>query len=150
MPDPVFRQLDIDIDGGMYPTPLITYTFAGNNILDDVDRHMDADCTTTCILEFRDEDHPLIDEIYGGIRLIMYNRIEDIEMLTVRNNNLIEFDNAWSSNLDCACLDEVLPGCHLTGTVPCAPGQSICVSNAWNHMMNTYNTNQGYSSTVKP
>ena len=107
-------------------------------------------CERTYTLSFLDEDHPELDAFYDGLRWLLFNRVHDIESFTIINNNQIEFDDAWSSSNDYDCMTWTHLGCHATTTKSYIPGQTIYVSNIWNHMMDTSNTNSGYSMVSVP
>ena len=138
---PTFKQLTLDIDGGTYDN---NHYFNGDNGLYEVERvEIPSTCETTFILNFHDEDHPTADLFYDGLRIAMYQRIHDVEPLTIGNNNHIVFDNTWSSSNDFDCVTSGwLPlGCHNGAVKTYTPGQTVYVSNTWNHMMDTSNTN---------
>jgi len=146
---PTYQQVELDIDGGTYGE----YTFNGDNDLYLVEPADDPiRCERTYTLSFEDEDHPFLDPLYDGLRLILYQRIHDIESFTIRNNNQIIFDNVWSSNNQYDCLEGLANsiGCHRSGTLNYTPGQTIYVSNTWNHMMSTSDTNPSLTKVSVP
>ena len=136
---PTYKQLEIDIDGGTYDN---NHYFNGDN---DLYLVLYQDKTSTCertyTLSFLDEDHPYLDAFYDGIREWHFNRVHDVESFIIKNNNQIEFDDSWSSSNDYDCLTWTQQGCHATTTKTYYPGQTVYVSNTWNHMMDTSNTN---------
>ena len=135
---PKYKQLKIDIDGGSHGG----YTFNGDNDLFGV---VYSDNSSTCVrtytLYFQDEDHPYLDAFYDALRISWYQRIMDIESFDIKNNNQIIFDNTYSSSNDFDCLAWDIAGCHSTATKTYSPGATIYVSNTWNHMMHTSDTN---------
>ena len=92
-------------------------------------------------MSFVDEDHPYLDALYDVLRFDQFNRVHDVESFIIKNNNQIEFDDSWSSSNDYDCLFLGVVGCHETTTKTYIPGQTVYVSNTWNHMMDTSNTN---------
>ena len=145
--DPNYRQLRIDIDGGRYNG----YTFNGGNDLYRVTSVSNsASCTTEYTLYFYDEDHPDRDAMYDSIRKVWFGRTQDIESITIHNNRLIEFDDVWSSNNRYDCTSLIIFGCHETTIKSYIPGQTVYVSNTWNHMMDTSDTNRSLSNTRVP
>ncbi len=146
---PSYKQLKLDIDGGKFKTN----SFNGNNDLYLVSyKDNSKTCERTYTLYFKDEDHPTIDEAYDKIRLIMYKRTHDIEMFSIYNNDKIKFDNTWSSTNNYVCgagsFDTLV--CHGTKTKTYIPAQTVYVSNTWNHMMDTSDTNPIYSKVTVP
>ena len=142
--NPTYKQLRLDIDGGAF----WLYTFEGdNNMYGHTYYDNSSICERTFVLYFTDEDHPLIDDLYDGLRMELYDRIYDIEIFTIKNNNQIEFDNTWSASNDYGCFIGSInaPGCHGTITKTYTPGQTIYVSNTWNHMMDIIDANPGLS-----
>lgn len=142
--DPNYLQLAVDITGGSMggyaSMDYSVFEFEGGNTLYK-QRTSDnpITCERTYELHFHDEDHPTLDKAYDLVRLIMYGRTHDIEAFTIRNNSQIVFDDVWSGSkgyADCFARD-----CHHTATKAYAPGQAIYVSNTWNHMMDTVDTN---------
>jgi len=145
--DPVFRQLNLDIRGGSYGE----FTFNGNNTLYKVvEKPTSKSCEKHYVLYFYDEDHPDRDAFYDEIRSVIYQRVHDEETVTIVNNNQLKFIRTWSSTHDYDDLCFVIFGCHETTTKEYTPGQVIYVSNTWNHMMDTTNTNAGLSTTIVP
>lgn len=149
--NPNYKQLRIDIDGGTYGG----YTFNGGNDLYSLSyKDNSRTCERTYTLYFHDEDHPYLDGFYDNLRLILYERVQDIEIFTIKNNNQIEFDSkgegSWSSSNDFDCLNFLLIGCHDTTTKSYVAGQTIYVSNTWNHMMDTSDTNPQHSKVTVP
>ena len=144
---PNYKQVRIDIDGGTYGG----HSFNGDNDLYIV---LYSDNSRTCertyTLYFYDEDHPDHDELYDQLRIDWYGRIHDIESFSIKNNNKIEFDDTWSSTNDFDCLTWIAFGCHATTTKTYVPGQTIYVSNTWNHMMDTSDTNPSLSKVSVP
>ncbi|RNJ78439.1 MAG: hypothetical protein EB829_04790 [Nitrosopumilus sp. H8] len=150
---PRFKQLQIDIDGGTYNGK----TYNGGNGMYRVDSsHNSRTCATEYTLYFHDEDHPSGDLFYDAIRLVMFFRTHDIESFVIHSNNRIEFDYTWSSNNRYDCLEPLpdvawlgdVAGCHATTTKSYIPGQTIYVSNTWNHMMDTSDTNRSLPSVT--
>ncbi len=143
--NPTYKQLRLDIDGGSIGW---LYHFNGDNDLYLVSYNDNSvDCERTYSLYFYDEDHPTLDAAYDRVRIIMYDRIHDIEIFTIKNNNQIEFDNTWSNSWDYLCTTIY---CHATTTKPYTPGQIIYVSNTWNHMMDISDTNRSLSKVSVP
>ncbi len=144
--NPHYKQVRIDISGGRYGI----FNFNGNNDLYNVSMKDDPKtCERTYVLSFYDEDHPLIDIVYDRIRLELYKRVHDIEMFVIKNNNVITFDNTWSSTNTYDCVFDI-HGCHRTTTKAYTPGQTIYVSNTWNHMMDTFDTNPRLNKVSVP
>ena len=144
--EPNYKQVQIDIDGGTY----FIYGFNGNNDLYDVDKDLNAGtCEMTYTLYFYDEDHPFADAFYDGLRQVMYGRTHDIESFTIKNNNQIKFYETWSSTNSYAdCVFDFT--CHKTTTKTYVPGQTVYVSNTWNHMMDTSDTNRSLQKVSVP
>lgn len=144
--DPKYKQVRIDIDGGRYGS----YSFNGGN---DLYRIATAEnprtCEKTYELYFRDEDHPSLDAFYDDIRLVWYGRVHDIESFTITNNRQITFDNTWSSTHGYD-YSNFFVGFHGTATKSYTPGQTIYVSNTWNHMMDTLDTNGSLTKVRVP
>ncbi|MBS1268186.1 MAG: hypothetical protein MAG458_00908 [Nitrosopumilus sp.] len=144
---PNYKQVQIDINGGSYGG----YSFNGDNDLFGV---VYSDNSSTCVrtytLYFFDEDHPYLDAFYDALRISWYQRIIDIESFDIKNNNQIIFDDTYSSSNDFDCLAGSIVGCHLTATKTYSPGATIYVSNTWNHMMNTSDTNPSLSTVSVP
>jgi len=144
---PTYQQVELDIDGGTYGG----HAFNGDNDLylvlyeDDPSR-----CERTYTLSFLDEDHPDHDALYDALRFFMFNRVFDIESFTIRNNNQIVFDDTWSSTDQYDCLESAIYGCHRSGTLNYTPGQTVYVSNTWNHMMSTSDTNPSLTKVSVP
>ena len=101
------------------------------------------------MLTFDDDDHPFLDRGYDELRMIMFDRKEDMESFSIENNRIIVFDNTWSSDgrFDCLFLGA---GCHHTTAKAYTPGQIVYVSNTWNHMMDTSDTNRSYPKSYVP
>ena len=144
--NPTYKQENIDIAGGSYGGHHFN---GGNDLYLVLYSDNSSTCERTYSLSFYDEDHPNFDAAYDAIRWIMFNRTFDIESFTIRNNNQIIFDNTYSSSNDFDCLQEI-EGCHLTHTKTYHPGSTVYVSNTWNHMMNTYDTNPTLTSVSVP
>ncbi len=144
--NPAYRQLAIDIDGGTYGG----YAFNGDNGLYPVLYEDDpGSCGRTFTLSFYDEDHPTFDAFYDGLRFFLFNRVFDIESFTIRNNSQIIFDDSRSSGNQYGCLAGA-EGCHDSGTLSYAPGQTVYVSNTWNHMMSMSDTNPSLAKVSVP
>jgi len=140
---PQYSQLRVDVRGGEFNG----YTFEGNNKLYGV-TYTDnkRTCERTYTLSFIDEDHPnpVWDVLYDAYRQGEYGRTHDVEMFIITNNNMITFPNTWSSvhGYDYTLNGLWDPrGFHGTTTKSYTPGQTIYVSNTWNHMMDTIDTN---------
>ena len=144
--NPIYKQESIDINGGSYRG----YSFNGDNDLYLV-LYSDnpSTCERTYSLSFYDEDHPTLDAAYDAVRWVTLNRTFDIESFTIKNNNKIIFDDTYSGTNGFDCLYWGA-GCHATKTKTYTPGSTIYVSNTWNHMMNTYDTNTGLTSVSVP
>ncbi len=147
--NPSYKQLRLDINGGTYNNN----TYNGNNDLYLV-LHQDnlGTCERMYTLSFLDEDHPYLDSFYDGVRLFLFNRTFDIESFVIKNNNQIIFGDTWSSSNSYDCTRSSLDhrGCHSTTTKSYTPGQTIYVSNTWNHMMDTSDTNRSLSKVSVP
>ena len=143
---PTYKQVKIDIDGGfVWP-----YTYQGDNDLYGYTSHSNQrTCETTISLYFKDEDHPTLDAIYDRIRQNMYDRIHDIEMFVIKNNNTIEFNRTWSNGYSFNCSYSTV-GCHYSTTKSYTPGETLYVSNTWNHMMDISDTNPRLSKVTVP
>ena len=96
------------------------------------------------------EDHPDYDAAYDALRWLLFNRTFDIETFAIKNNNQIIFDDTYSGSNDFDCLRGTGAGCHLTHTKTYFTGSTVFVSNTWNHMMNTYDTNPSLTSVSVP
>lgn len=143
--DPKYRQLRIDIDGGLYKSA----SFNGDNELYFVRTAENSrTCEKTYELHFRDEDHPVSDRLYDSIRSVLYGRVHDIESFTIENNRVIRFDGVWSSTHDYSA--EGVFHLHLTTAKAYMPGQTIYVSNTWNHIMDTLDTNSSLAKKWVP
>ena len=147
---PNYKQLRLDINGGRHNG----HSYNGDNDLYLV-LYQDnfKTCERTYTLSFLDEDHPTQDLLYDTLRFFMYNRVFDIESFVIINNNQIKFPNTWSSSLEYDCgivWHYPHKDCHNTTTKSYTPGQTIYVSNTWNHMMDTSNTNRGMSLVSAP
>lgn len=144
--NPSYKQENIDIVGGSY---------GGNYFNGDNDLYLvlysdnSSTCERTYSLSFYDEDHPGHDAAYDALRWVLFNRTFDIETFAIKNNNQIIFDNTYSGSNDFDCLLWG-GGCHLTHTKTYYPGSTVYVSNTWNHMMNTYDTNPSLTSVSVP
>ena len=144
--DPDFRQVRIDIDGGRYGS----YSFNVDNDLYLVTTTTNPrTCEKTYDLYFKDEDHPLLDAFYDNFRQVWYQRVHDIESFTIKNNRVITFDDTWSSTQD---YDGTWGGYahHYTTSRTYTPGQTVYVSNTWNHMMDTLDTNSSLAKVRVP
>ena len=145
--NPSYKQENIDIVGGSYGG----HYFNGDN---DLYLVLYSDNSSTCertySLSFYDEDHPEHDALYDAVRWVIFNRTFDIETFAIKNNNQIVFDDTYSSSNDFDCLEELVYGCHETHTKTYYPGSTVYVSNTWNHMMNTYDTNPSLTSVSVP
>ncbi len=147
--NPTYKQLRLDIDGGIHN---------GNAYNGDNDLYLvlyqdsPGTCERTYILSFLDEDHPYLDSFYDSVRFFMFNRTFDIESFVIKNNNQIIFGDTWSSSNSYDCTRGSLDprGCHFTTTKSYTPGQTIYVSNTWNHMMDTSDTNRSLSKVSVP
>ena len=145
--DPRFKQVRLDIDGGRHAT----HNFNGGNDLYLVTTSENPrTCEKTYVLYFRDEDHPTWDVFYDHIRLVLYQRMHDIESFTIQNNRTIEFDETWSSTHGYTYTQSFDRGFHGTTTKTYVPGQTIYVSNTWNHMMDTLDTNGSLAKVRVP
>ena len=140
----------IDIAGGSYGG----HDFNGDtNLCLVLYNDNSSACERTYSLSFYDEDHPnydaVYDAVYDALRCLLFNRTFGIEAFTIKNNNQIIFDNTYSSNNDFDCLDW-FHGCHSTFTKTYYPSSTVYVSNTWNHMMNTHDTNPNLRSVSVP
>ena len=144
--DPNFRQVRIDIDGGRYGS----YSFNGDNDLYLVTTTTNPrTCEKTYDLYFKDEDHPFLDAFYDNVRQVWYQRVHDIESFTIKNNRVITFDDTWSSTQDYDGIGGVYAH-HYTTSRTYTPGQTVYVSNTWNHMMDTLDTNGSLAKVRVP
>ncbi len=144
--NPTYKQVSIDIDGGSYGGN----TFGGDNDLYLVLYSDNAStCERTYTLYWYDEDHPTLDSYYDGLRQAWYGRTHDIETFTIKNNSTIEFDGTWSNghNFNDTCW--LIAGCHDT-TTKTGSGGNVYVSNTWNHMMDTSDTNSSLTKVTVP
>jgi|GEM_PF-1420709 hypothetical protein len=106
-------------------------------------------------LHFYDEDHPdpFWDDLYDGYRCDHYPGrddaygCEDIESIKVENG-VIEFPSTFSGDYDCHgnyCEEPQTYAVdgpnHYSGTRPYSSGVAIYVSNTWNHLMDTIDSN---------
>ncbi len=126
-----FKQLNLDIIG--------TTGFHGHNDLETVKRVDLSSCLREYTLTFTDEDHPLVDEWYDGERLKEYGRIKDIEKFYVSN------DKVWFLDSGSKGQSFYSIGFHYQDVNSFS--NTVYVSNTWNHMMDTSNTNPG--KTIK-
>ena len=144
--NPSYKQVSIDINGGSYGG----YSFNGDNDLYLVTYSDNSStCERTYVLYWYDEDHPYLDSYYDGLRQLWYGRTYDIESFIIKNNNTIEFDDSWSSTNDYDCLSLSIVGCHET-TTKSYSGGTVYVSNTWNHMLDTSDTNPSLSKVTVP
>ena len=143
--DPDYKQVRIDIDGGTYNG----HRFNGDNDLYKVGVDLNVEtCEMTYTLYFYD-DHLIADAFYDGARQVWYGRTHNIESFTIKNNNQIKFYGTWSSTNGYAdCLLD--PTCHKTTTKTHVPGQTVHVSNTWNHMMDTSDTSRSLQKVRVP
>lgn len=144
---PSYKQLSLDTNGGLYRGNLYN---GGNYLYSVVTYWNQATCSKTFELYFADEDHPYLDAAYDELRKVIWKRTHDIEKFIIHNNNRIEFDNTWSSNNSYDCLTLLQTGCHSTTTKSYRPGSIVYVSNTWNHMMDTSDTNRQLSKINVP
>lgn len=127
-----FKQVTIDITGQS--------GFEGGNQLSNVSRIIMPNCDVKYTLSFIDEDHPnpWIDASYDQIRLVIHERIADIEVFYVTLSG-IYFDDTWSQGQDFF----VWVGPHGTFTRPFS--STVYVSNTWNHNFDIVDENPGMS-----
>ena len=92
----------------------------------------------THTLYFYGEDHPFLDAFHDGLRWAMYGRTHNIESFTIKSNNQIKFDRTWGGQNG---YDNCWDGYHYTTTKTYVSGQTVYVSNTWNHVMGTLDTN---------
>ncbi len=126
-----FKQLKVDINGQP--------GFEGDNDLETVKKQKLSSCLTKYTLTFADEDHPIphVDANYDIYRLYEYGRIQDIESFYVSNGKVWFLDSGSKSQS------------FWILTVPIHHqdinnfSDTVYVSNTWNHMMDTSNTNSG-------
>lgn len=124
-----FKQVKVDIDG--------QFGFEGQNELQTVEKRKLSSCLTKYTLTFADEDYPIpgVDQVYDQIRINQYDRIEDIESFYVSNGKVV-FVDSGSKNETFFIVTP--PGHHYDSN---AFSNTVYVSNTWNHMMDTSNTN---------
>ncbi len=129
-----FKQLTLDIDGAV--------GFEGDNELESVQRNDLISCLREYTLTFADEDHPVsyIDAGYDVYRLYEYGRIQDVEKFYVSNGNIWFLDSGSKSQ-------GFLSFAPIHYQVMSDFSNTLYVSNTWNHLMDTQNTNP--SHTVK-
>ena len=128
-----FKQLNVDITG--------QFGFEGDNDLETVQRVDLSSCLREYTLTFTDEDHPVayIDAAYDIIRLYEYGRIQDVEKFYVSNGDVWFLDSGSKTQT------------FWILTVPVhyqdvnSFSNTVYVSNTWNHLMDTSNTNSGAS-----
>ena len=130
-----FKQLNVDITGQI--------GFHGHNDLETVQRNNLSTCLREYTLTFSDEDHPVpgTDQAYDAVRLQIYGTIKDVEKFYVSNGNV------WF--LDTGSLSQsfwTLVPTHYQDVNSFS--STVYVSNTWNHMMDTSNTNSGAPLTT--
>ena len=130
-----FKQVHADISGQA--------NFEGDNDLESVVKTTMSDCSVKYTLTFTDEDHPIpwIDSWYDDIRMDVYGRITDIETFYV-DDDQIEFIGVWS---DEQTFYKLIP-LHYTSEMSFQ--NTVYVSNTWNHMMSTEDTNPSMWKTT--
>ena len=121
----------------------IPLVWDGNNDLLSVAKTSVSSCLKEYELTFADEDHPVpgLDQLYDQYRIQEYGTIQDVESFFV-SENYIFFVGTYSGSQ--GFLTSVPQ--HLDGTKSWA--SSVYVSNTWNHMMSTHNTNSGDTLTT--
>lgn len=145
-PTPNFKQVTLDINGGSYNG----HNYNGDNDLMYVESmHNSRDCVTTFVLTFDDEDHPYLDTAYDYARTWLYSRTQDVEMFRISDSGYITFPNTWSSTNE---YDYLFLGVGYHGTTikQYHPTDTVYVSNTWNHMMDTSDTNRNLQKVSVP
>ena len=128
-----FKQVTIDIAVGT----------VGDNPLETVQRNNLSSCLREYTLTFKDEDHPdpTIDVAYDAYRLAVYGTIKDVEKFYVSNGDIWFLDTASKSQT----FNTFWPTHYQEVN---SFSSSVYVSNTWNHLMDTSNTNPSYSITT--
>ncbi len=134
-----FKQLDFDING----VPLI---FHGQNDLLSVSKTSISSCLKQYELTFADEDHPVpgVDQAYDAWRITEYGTIQDVEIFYVSENYIFFTGGPGTGSGSQGFLTPV--PIHYNTSQGIA--SSVYVSNTWNHMMGTHNTNTGDTLTT--
>lgn len=149
-------QVRVDINGGTgTDSKGHHYNVNGHNDLFKIVVYYDSD-NVKYELHFYDEDHPdpLLDAVYDKARCARYPGrdsrygCEDVESIEVKDGSII-FPTTFSTYTECEYLTchqvsqtyaTPLPT-HGYGTRPYYLSVEIYVSNTWNHLMNTVDTN---------
>jgi len=128
-----FKQVTIDIAVGV----------VGDNPLQTVVRNDMSSCLREYTLTFKDEDHPnpIIDVAYDAYRLVKFETVKDIEKFYVSNGDIWFLDTGSNSQT----FNVPWPTHYLDVN---SFSSSVYVSNTWNHLMDTTNTNPSYSITT--
>jgi len=146
-------QVRVDLDGGKGRDSLgQCYDVDGHNGISKIVVRY-ASTKVTYEIHFYDEDHPdpAIDAVYDKIRCVAYPGrdsrygCEDIESITVEQGT-IKFAGTWSNI--CAngvCVEQTYAmqmwPQHETGERPYSISVAIYVSNVWDHLMDTVDSN---------
>jgi len=149
-------QVRVDINGGTGTDGRgYQYNVDGHNDLFKIVVYYDS-TSVKYELHFYDEDHPnpSLDAVYDTLRCILYSErdnrygCEDIESIEVKDGSII-FPTTFSTYPECGYLfcHEVsqtyaTPSpTHGYGIESYYPSVEVYVSNTWNHLMDTVDTN---------
>ena len=151
-------QVNVDITGGSgVDDEGNGYEVDGKNDLFKIVVEYTSD-SITYELHFYDEDHPepLLDRTYDSIRCSIYPGrdstygCEDVESITVENG-IVEFPSTWSNScLGSLCSQQTyaeLQPMHETGQRSYSSNVEIYVSNVWDHLMDTVDSNPSMSKS---
>jgi hypothetical protein len=130
-----FKQLNVDITGQI--------GFNGGNGLETVQRNNLSTCLREYTLTFSDEDHPVpaTDLAYDLVRIQIYGTIKDVEKFYVSNGDVWFLDTGSKSQSFWTLVPTHYQDVNSFSS-------TVYVSNTWNHMMDTSNTNSGAPLTT--
>ncbi len=89
-------------------------------------------------MTFEDEDHPKWDSWYDDARIVIYQRVQDIEKFTIFDDT-ITYVNIWSDDKSYSYLKYGAFSQHADHVGDFE--RIMYVANTWNHSMDTENTN---------
>ncbi|MBO8175425.1 MAG: hypothetical protein H0Z18_09225 [Thermococcus sp.] len=153
-------QVNVDINGGRgIDNRANPYSVDGKNDLFEIVVYYTSS-SVQYELHFYDEDHPIpsVDSWYDDYRCEHYPGrddtygCEDIESIRVENG-VIEFPTTWSRIYEChnnyctwteQTYGEPIPT-HESGERTYSPSVVIYISNTWNHLMDTVDSNPSMS-----
>ncbi len=120
-----FKQVNVDV-------------ILGDNPLQTVSKDVLGSCLTKYTLTFKDQDHSLFDAAYDVAHYLLWNRVTDIKVFYVSNGDVWFLDSGSKSET----FYELNPS-HFQDVNDFS--DTVYVSNTWNHMMDTSNTNPSFS-----